>query len=375
MPNDAKGTIYYGIHLYPGVVQYDPPDKKSYKLFLNEDALRSMDQSFAGRPVFVEHVDGVSSDKAKLKNEADGWVIESFFNQNDGKHWVKFIIVSDEGERGIRNGMRLSNSYFPLSFAEGGVWNAIPYDKRLISGEYEHLALVKNPRYAESIILTCEQFKKYNEEKLNELNRLKNNNDNEGDDTMALNFWKRAKLDNSLELEGMCVTLPKSKKEISIVDLISNADEEQLNVGKSKIANANDTVTVDGKSMKVSDLVSKYESLIENQIEEDETDEETINNDDVTDVSMDEAAMNEEEKMKKKKKKKMKKDAAMMDEEDEEDYEIEKEKKKNELEEARKKALKLKNSGPLHNEPQELPIELTTDNIARGKLMYGQKRG
>lgn len=367
----GKGTIYYGIHFYPGVVQYNPPEEKPYKLFLDEDVLRSMDQSFAGRPVFVDHVDDVPSEKSKLKNEADGWVIESFFNKNDGKHWAKFIIVSDEGERAIKNGMRLSNSYFPLSFSHGGTWNAIPYDRRLISGQYEHLALVKNPRYNESIVLTCEQFKKYNEEKANEIERIKNNND-DGDNQMALNFWKRTKVDNSTDLEGMCVTLPKSKKEISIVDLINNADEQEIKSREPKIANGEEIVTVDGEKMKISQLIEKYE--------------ETLQNDDVSDVSYNPAAMNgpeegeewegeeEEEEEEEKKihaKKKKKKSAPKMKKEDDEDYEMDMGKKKN----AEDKANKLRNSGPTQTVQNEAPMELTTDNIARGKLMYGNKRG
>ena len=152
--NASKGTIWYGIHFYPGVAEYAEPNEKPFRVFLNEDTLRSMDASFAGRPVFVMHVDGVEDDLDVLRGEADGWVIESFYNAADGKHWCKFIVCSDRGEQAIQRGMKLSNCYLPRQYGQGGLWNGVSYDKEVKGGEYEHLAIVPNPRYEESVILS-----------------------------------------------------------------------------------------------------------------------------------------------------------------------------------------------------------------------------
>lgn len=218
----GQGSVWYGMHFYPGVAEYRPPGRDPYRVYLNEKTIRSMDQSFTGRPVFVEHVGDVEQDINKLRKEADGWVVESFYNEADGKHWVKFIVVSELGEQAIRSGMRLSNCYVAKSEASGGVWNGVDYLKQVVKGEYEHLALVKNPRYDESVVLSPEQFKKYNEEHLVELKRIANSK--ESTIMSVAKFFKRVTTKVENDLSDVMVVLPNSKREVAIADLIEAAD-------------------------------------------------------------------------------------------------------------------------------------------------------
>jgi hypothetical protein len=224
MIKNSHGKIYYGMHFYPGVAQYQEDNQVPYRVFLNEETIRSMDPSFAGRPIFVEHVDDVEPDLDTLRTEADGWVIESFFNAADGKHWVKFIVVSDEAERAIQSGMRLSNAYIPKSFGNKGLWNGVPYEKEITSAEYEHLAIVENPRYEESVILTPEEFKHYNERNTAELKKLSNSQKGEFK-KMKLNFFKRTKVNQPIDSD-ICVVLPRSGKTVSIAKLVNDADDK-----------------------------------------------------------------------------------------------------------------------------------------------------
>lgn len=217
--NTTGGKIYYGIHFYPGLAQYqDEGSDDPYRVYLNEDTLRKMDPTFAGKPVFVQHVDEVDPVLDNLRGEADGWVVESFFNESDGKHWVKFIVVSDEGERAIRRGMRLSNAYIPKAFKEGGgLWNGIPYEKEITDGEYEHLAIVDDPRYEESVIKTPEEFKQYNLEQKEELKKLSNSKKGA---KMNFNLFKpKLRLDEKI--------LMPSGRVISLQKLINEAYEKE----------------------------------------------------------------------------------------------------------------------------------------------------
>ena len=43
---------------------------------------------------------------------------------------------------------------------------------------------------------------------------------------MAFNFFKKAKVENGIDLEGLSVQLPKTQREVALVDLISEADVE-----------------------------------------------------------------------------------------------------------------------------------------------------
>ena len=69
---------------------------------------------------------------------------------------------------------KLSNCYSPTNQTDGGKWHAVEYEKNIKSAVYDHLAIVPDPRYSESIILTPEEFKVYNEQKEIELKKLSN---------------------------------------------------------------------------------------------------------------------------------------------------------------------------------------------------------
>jgi hypothetical protein len=243
------------MHFYPGLAEYAEAGKDPYRVYLNEDTIRAMDPTFAGRPVFVQHVEEVTTSMDQLRKEADGWVLESFYNAADGKHWVKFIAVTEQAERVIKMGWRLSNAYFPTAFSAGGQWNGIAYQREITAGEYEHLAIVPNPRYEESVVMSPEQFKKYNADKEIELKRLAN----EKELHMAFNLFKRAKVDNAADLLSMSVFLPKAKKEILVEDLLKEADERLSNAGSPMMAHPESMVKMsDSKMMTIKDMMNEY---------------------------------------------------------------------------------------------------------------------
>ncbi len=379
---NSHGQIFYGIHFYPGVAEYKAPNEEPYRVFLNESTLRAMDPTFAGRPIFVEHVDDVTQDIDELRKEADGWVIESFFNAADGKHWVKFIIVTERAEQAIKKGMKLSNAYVPKSLGAGGLWNGVSYAKEITSGEYEHLAIVRRPRYEESVIMTPEDFKKYNEEKLVELKRLSNSKEKENC-KMKLNIFKRTKVENALDPE-MCVTLPKSGKEMTIVDLVNAMDEKEMKEkdGNPGLADLSHKVKIhDGSHVSVGELVKRYEDCM-NELEALKAKKEDAAEPDKGLALEDKPVDVESTEPKGEKKDAMPDDEGAKEKAlelaEHEDKEIEEAKKKNE---ADKKEAALKKANDLRDAPlkamfNEEPqiIEFSDDQVARGKARYGSKK-
>lgn len=381
------------MHFYPGVAQYDEPDKAPYTIFINENTIRKMDPSFAGCPVFVEHVDSVEDDLNKLRSEADGWVIESFYNAADGKHWVKFIATSDKAVSAIRRGLRLSNSYFPTGFGSEGVWNGVSYSKEITDGTYDHLAIVDNPRYEESLIMTPEEFKSYNEEKQKELMKLANSKEQKEKKTMGskFNFFKRTKVDNSADFESMTIELPKSKKEMTLEKVINEFDAIMNMHG---YANGDHLVKINDKEeMSVNDLIKKHQAMCQEAddmkkknaaAEEGADDDDKKKNDDDEDKKENDGDEEEDPGM----------DNADLDidqmgdvgdrggdkhlkNEDEEESEGKDKKKKNEdseekkKNEARKKAAALRNANTRVQEEEVARVELPEDQVARGKSRYG----
>jgi len=336
-----------------GVAQYKEPGKDPFTIMIGEDAIKNMDPTFDGRPVYVQHVDDV--DLSKLQEEADGYVVKSFYNKSDGKHWVEFIVVSDKGHAAVMNGWKLSNAYLPKRMGNGGEWHGLEYSKEVLEGEYEHLAIVPNPRYQESVILTPDEFKSYNSGKETEL--LKIANSKQGENSM-LNFFKKTKVENGKELEGMMVTLPKSKKEVDHVTIINNADEHEMHK-EEHMANMEHHVMVGNEKMKLNELVGKHLELKDayEKLKGGSGDDE-MHNDEDADAKKKalELAAHEEKEM-----------AAKKANEEKAEHE-----KKMNADKAKKQAEfdKLKNAEA--NARKNAPvIELAQDQVARGKQRYG----
>lgn len=249
--------VFYGLHMVEGVAEYQESGREPYRILIGETTIKNMNPTFQGKPVYVDHVDEV--DLENIQNEADGYVIESFFNKSDGKNWVKFIVVSDRGKEAIRMGWKLSNAYIPNSFSGGGLWHGVQYAKEVTGGEYEHLAIVRHPRYEESMILSPEQFKEYNGEKEIEIARLANSKETQPQkkekSQMGLKMYKRTKVENSLDIEGIMIELPKSKKEFLLTDIVDKFDAIQNMHG---YANGDHLVKMGDDEMSVNDLVKKH---------------------------------------------------------------------------------------------------------------------
>lgn len=335
-----------------GLAEYREPGKPATRLLVNEAAMKQMNTTFPGRPVYVSHVDQV--DLTNLQLEADGYVVESFFNQADGKNWAKFIVVSDKGHDAIAKGWKLSNAYVPKEFGSGGVWHGIDYDKTVLAAEYNHLAIVPNPRYQESRILTPEQFKLYNEQKEAELLRIANSNDdekNKGENQM-LNFFKKTKVENSTDFENMVVELPKSKKQKTIAQLVNETDDYELKMKEPQMANMEHMVEHNGEKMTLSNLMEKHAAMC-SELEE------------MKKKHPDEPAKNEEEEKKKK----------AADDEAKKNAEAEA-KKKEEEEKAKKNHMEaIKNAGqnPAPSSDDEVLL-LSNDKAELGKKRYGSKK-
>lgn len=219
---------YFGLHMVAGVAEYHNAQMDG-RILVEEPAIKNMDPTFEGKPVYVDHVDDVNLDK--LQAEADGYVVRSFYNKSDGKHWVEFLVVSDRGHEAIAKGWKLSNAYVPKSFAGGGTWHAVDYQKEVKDGVYEHLAIVSKPRYEESIILTPEEFKAYNSKKEQELIRLSNSKEKRP----MFKIFKRDKVEDAeaTKMESLEVQL-KNGKTMSIAQLVNVAEEHEEKYQESK---------------------------------------------------------------------------------------------------------------------------------------------
>lgn len=326
---------YFGLHMSPGVAEYQEKEG-SLTILVNEDAIKKMDATFSGKPVYVDHVPEVDVSKVEL---ADGFVVKSFYNAFDGKHWVEFMVVSDKGHEAIRKGWRLSNAYIPKTYATGGQWHGVTYQKEVTDGEYEHLAIVNNPRYDESVIYTADEFKAYNERKETELKRLANSKQGE---KSVLKIFKKTKIENEADFDQMMVTLPKSKVDKTFAETVELADKF---VNMAGYAAAEHMVKVnDDEEMSVGDMTDCYNKM--------------------KNAEKERVMKEEEEKMKMNKEiPEDKKEVAAEREEPQVGNALEKVEKDQKHFDALQNAEK--------NQPKMAVVDLDMDRIARGKARYG----
>lgn len=376
---NGRGKVFYGLHFVPGVAEYRDKDGP-YRVYLNSETTKRMDKSFEGRPLFILHVDEVEDDIETLKRDADGFVVKSFYNAADGKHWCEFLVLSDEAEELIREGgYRLSNSYYVTHKGPPGTWNGVKYRFEVTAAEYEHLALVPDPRYGESIILTPDEFKNYNEQKLADVPRILNSK--KGSTGMKLTFFKREKVKNSEEYANIMVALPKSGKQYSILQLVNKADEAEEGSDEPRVVNSSDLIEFDGETITIGKFMKMHNELLKKlENKDDEDEDEKDNEDDEDDDDMEEFDNDDEEqdievvkkteKAEKEKainKKKNKKANKKKNSYTEDDIEEEVERRMKKL----SKADRLRNARDFFEDDDESGVEIGTDMIQRGISRYG----
>lgn len=259
--------IFYCKHIAPGVCAY-----AEETILIGEEALKEMDKTFAGKPIYVNHQE---VNLENLQEEADGYVAESFYLPEDGCHWAKMIIISDKGQEAVRKGWKVSNAYVPDEFGIGGEWHNIPYNREIMKGHYTHLALVDNPRYEEAEIMTPEQFKMYKEEKRAQLKELENT---KGEGKTMFKLFKKTEVTNSDDLSKVMVELSNGSA-VSIGEMVNSVEEKLKAEEEKKDACHNEdilekVVKVNGEDMTVADLVKAYEDKCSNADDEEKKPEE-----------------------------------------------------------------------------------------------------
>lgn len=240
--------IYYGLHFVPGLAEYKKGDGESERIYISEEVAKKMDKTFSGKPVYVDHVGQV--DLSKIE-QADGYVVKSFFNKADGLHWAEFMAVTDKAHEAIQKGWKLSNAYIIEESGPAGKNHNVDYNEEVLNADYQHLAIVQVPRYEESVILTPEQFREYCHSKENSIKNSKEELKQETKENsiketfkMKFNFFTRKAIENGDELANTHVLL-ENGSEVTVKDLIDmankkNADDKEMEKKEEEKKNADE---------------------------------------------------------------------------------------------------------------------------------------
>lgn len=385
-----ENKVYYCKHIAPGVCAY-----QDETIFIGEDTLKKMDKSFSGKPIFVNHQ---TVNPETEKEDAVGYVVESFYLPEDGTHWAKLLIIDDKGHDAIKQGWKVSNAYKPTGFGVGGEWHNVPYNREVTDAYYTHLALVDNPRYEEAEIMSAEDFKKYKEAKKSQLEQLQNSkveNSKQGEKKM-FKLWTKKEVTNSDDISKVMVELSDGSA-VSIGEMVNSVEKDlkEKEDKKNECHNEDElmekVVKVNGEDMKVSDLVAAFEKK-DKKNEEDEEEDKAKDEEKKEEEKADKKNKKNAEEVDKRKEidevggflkdkgltdedirfvmKKMEKDAYEKDEEGKDNEDEDKEKKEEEKKDK-------KNSKDLLNAEEKANskkfVGVVADTMAR-KLARGQER-
>jgi uncharacterized protein YdaT len=269
---------YFAKHMRSGIAGGYAGDES---LFIDDDCIAAACKSFEGKPVYVNHQDVKLS---TLQEDADGYVVKSFFNKNDGWFWAEIIAVSDKAHAAILQGWAVSNAYIPLEYGDGGQHLGVDYDKKVINAEFTHLAIVPNPRYESSVILSPDEFKAYNEKKIKDIHEVTNSKTTNGANIMSL-FGKIFKMErvevlnaipDGADISAYEVEVDGKMKPLSeVVNAVKKnmEDEEKLEKDEEKL-NDDTEVSVGDKKMTLKELMNRYSKVKKNEGEDDDVENE-----------------------------------------------------------------------------------------------------
>ena len=267
--------ILYCRHMQPGVVWYEGSKAKGIEpemVWIDADAMKQSIPSMAAKPVFVYHQ---SVPLNEVEDEADGYVIEAFYNELDGWLWAKFLITSDEAHEAIKKHWSVSNAYLPREWDGGGQHLNVDYNRKIRNYEFTHLAIVPNPRYEEAKIFTPEEYKAYQASKKKELEELHNSKPIKPEN--GIMFFRNNKQeikagDTILDTDFTEITNADGTKEVVTVGDLKKAKEEANKLAKEKenakknekMVDDDEEVEVDGEKVNMGELKKCYTNMKKN---------------------------------------------------------------------------------------------------------------
>lgn len=252
-----KPKRYRALHITPGVVDYTDGDQRETVL-IKKPALDQMNRSFLGKPVFnfthkIVDIENAFDFTSEEKEEhAVGLISNVGYDLESGYYFADMMIWDEETQENISNGYGVSNAYLP-EVGPSGEYNNVPYDEEVIGGEYDHMAVVENPRYGDVRIF--ENSKKRKQMKFTLFSGKKKEDPPK----------KKEETEMKLNSDSIIVSEDGSEVPISeMVEVYRNAvdekkkEEEMKKKEEKETLNMEDTVEIDGKQVSLKELYDNY---------------------------------------------------------------------------------------------------------------------
>ena len=253
---------YRALHITPGVVDYTDGDQRETVL-IKKPALDKMNRSFLGKPVFnfahkvVDIENAFDFTSEEIEEHAVGVISNVGYDLESGYYFADMMIWDEETQTNIDNGYKVSNAYVP-DVGPGGEHNSVPYDEEVTGGEYDHMAIVENPRYGDVKIFENSKngkpmFKLFRKKVLEDMK--KNMSDPPPDKEKDKDKEK-----NGMEMNADSVLVGEDGEEYPLAEMIESYKKSMAPAGDGEkpTINMEDTVEIDGKEVSVKELYDNY---------------------------------------------------------------------------------------------------------------------
>lgn len=141
---DDEGRPFKSRFLQAGLVKYD-----FGVCLLKKETIDKFVNTFINQPVIIGHKDDIK------KDDVVGYVHNIWFSPEDGWFWCDGKLTDKEAIKKVEKGFNVSCQYRITEYSNNTdkkLHNGNPYDKEILSGIFEHLAIVENPRYEDAFI-------------------------------------------------------------------------------------------------------------------------------------------------------------------------------------------------------------------------------
>jgi hypothetical protein len=147
----GKGRRFTSKFIEPGIIKYSDDKGQPYVALVKKEAIDRFIGSIIGCPLIIKHHD---VNKDTVEDLRCGIISEVTYNQADGWYYCSGIVWDEQAIKNIEeHGWSVSCTYVITDEGEGGIYHDIKYDTEFMNGDFEHLALVENPRYEEATIV------------------------------------------------------------------------------------------------------------------------------------------------------------------------------------------------------------------------------
>lgn len=226
---------------------------------VTQESLEQLAKTAHGIPMVVEHPEDAITDE----NVADlsvGRVSRMDYDPASDLWIAEFIVYKDDAIKLLEQGWGVSTAWYGEKYDKGGTLNNVPYDRELREGRYEHLAIVKTPRYEMAV---GPRFLNSRQDPTDTVTLETQNTTNLNRGLYMLGrVWKKITSTEEVKTnsnEELMVEVDGEQKPLKkILDEMKEKRNAEESKPKQRMLQGEDEVEVDGKKMSVNELIKAY---------------------------------------------------------------------------------------------------------------------